>query len=128
MSAELSFRKKAPRKLFYKIGEVCDICGIEAHVLRYWETEFPSLSPGKNRAGQRIYRPQDVQLVQTIQSLLHEEGYTIAGARKKLDSESTEEGLPLFTAPRAAQRKLSLGIIRRDLLEILELTKNNPES
>ncbi len=125
MSAELSFKKKVPRKLFYKIGDVCDICSIEAHVLRYWETEFPSLSPGKNRAGQRIYRSKDVQLVQTIQQLLHEEGYTIAGARKKLGSESAGEGLPLFTAPRAAQRKLRLGEMRRDLLEILALTKKD---
>lgn len=117
-------KKKTPRKLFYKIGEVCEICRVEAHVLRYWETEFPGLSPSKNRAGQRIYRPKDIQLVQTIQQLLHKDGYTIAGARKRLESEAAGDGLPLFNAPRIARRKLALAEMRRDLEEILDLIKD----
>ena len=120
----MAFRRKAPRKLFYKIGEVCGICGVEAHVLRYWETEFPCLSPSKNRAGQRIYRPKDVQLAQTIEQLLHHDGYTIAGARKKLEAEATGKELPLFSLPREANRRLALAEIRRDLQEILDLTKD----
>jgi DNA-binding transcriptional MerR regulator len=76
-----------PEKLFFKIGEVCDICGVQAHVLRYWESEFPMLAPQKNRAGQRTYRKRDVEMVLRIKELLYEDQYTIAGAKKKLTSE-----------------------------------------
>jgi DNA-binding transcriptional MerR regulator len=76
-----------PEKLFFKIGEVCDIAGVQAHVLRYWETEFPMLAPQKNRAGQRTYRRRDVEMALRIKELLYEEQYTIAGAKKKLASE-----------------------------------------
>jgi DNA-binding transcriptional MerR regulator len=73
-----------PKRLYYRIGDVCRIVGVEPHVLRYWETEFPALAPPKNKAGQRTYRPKDVELILMIRRLLYEEGYTIAGARKKL--------------------------------------------
>jgi DNA-binding transcriptional MerR regulator len=76
-----------PEKLFFKIGEVCDIVGVQAHVLRYWETEFPMFSPQKNRAGQRTYRKRDVEIGLRIKELLYEELYTIAGAKKKLLAE-----------------------------------------
>lgn len=76
-----------PEKLFFKIGEVCDITGIQAHVLRYWESEFPTLAPQKNRAGQRTYRRRDVEMVLRIKELLYEEQYTIAGAKKRLSTE-----------------------------------------
>lgn len=76
-----------PEKLFFKIGEVCDITGVQAHVLRYWESEFPMLAPQKNRAGQRTYRKRDVEMALRIKELLYEDQYTIAGARKKLSSE-----------------------------------------
>ncbi|MEK6334679.1 MAG: MerR family transcriptional regulator [Acidobacteriota bacterium] len=76
-----------PEKLFFKIGEVCDICGVQAHVLRYWETEFPTLAPQKNRAGQRTYRRRDVEMALRIKELLYDEQYTIAGAKKKLANE-----------------------------------------
>ena len=76
-----------PEKLFFKIGEVCEIAGVQAHVLRYWETEFPMLAPQKNRAGQRTYRRRDVEMALRIKELLYEEQYTIAGAKKKLASE-----------------------------------------
>ena len=72
------------KKLYYRIGEVCEIVGVEAHVLRYWETEFPPLAPPKNRAGQRTYRAKDIEMLLTIRRLLYEEGFTIAGARKQL--------------------------------------------
>ena len=73
-----------PKKLYYKIGEVCEIAGVDAHVLRFWETEFPALTPPKTRTGQRIYRPGDIELVLEIRKLLYEDGYTIAGARKRM--------------------------------------------
>ena len=76
-----------PEKLFFKIGEVCDITGIQAHVLRYWESEFPMLAPQKNRAGQRTYRKRDVEMVLRIKELLYEDQYTIAGAKKRLSNE-----------------------------------------
>jgi DNA-binding transcriptional MerR regulator len=73
-----------PKKLYYKIGEVCELLGVEPHVLRYWETEFASLSPPKSKSGQRTYRPKDIELLLRIRKLLYEDGYTIAGARKQL--------------------------------------------
>ncbi|HKX30010.1 MAG TPA: MerR family transcriptional regulator [Blastocatellia bacterium] len=76
-----------PDKLFFKIGEVCEIVGVQAHVLRYWETEFPMLQPQKNRAGQRTYRRKDVEMALRIRELLYEEGFTIAGAKRKLSTD-----------------------------------------
>ena len=73
-----------PEKLFFKIGEVCDLAGVQAHVLRYWESEFPMLAPQKNRAGQRVYRKRDVEIALRIKELLYEDQYTIAGAKKRL--------------------------------------------
>lgn len=124
-----------PDKLFFKIGEVCEITGVQPHVLRYWETEFAQLAPQKNRAGQRVYRRRDVELVFHIKSLLKEEGFTIAGAKKRLASEmrsgaklkvvttdptsgrndpSGEE--PLMLSPKALK---ALVTIRRELEELL---------
>jgi len=79
-----------PEKIYFKIGEVCDIVGVQAHVLRYWETEFSMLSPQKNRSGQRSYRRKDVETALRIKQLLYDEMFTIAGARKKLLSENRE--------------------------------------
>jgi DNA-binding transcriptional MerR regulator len=79
-----------PEKIFFKIGEVCDLVGVQAHVLRYWETEFPMLSPQKNRSGQRSYRRRDVEIALRIKELLYDDLYTIAGAKKKLQSELRE--------------------------------------
>jgi DNA-binding transcriptional MerR regulator len=79
-----------PEKIYFKIGEVCDLVGVQAHVLRYWETEFPMLSPQKNRSGQRSYRRRDVEISLRIKDLLYEEMFTIAGAKKKLQSEMRE--------------------------------------
>lgn len=73
-----------PEKLFFKIGEVCQLASVQAHVLRYWESEFPMLSPQKNRAGQRVYRKRDVEIALRIKELLYEDQYTIAGAKKRL--------------------------------------------
>jgi DNA-binding transcriptional MerR regulator len=77
-----------PDKLYFRIGEVCDIAGVEPHVLRYWEQEFPQLTPQKNSAGQRVYRRKDVEIALRIKALREEEGFTIAGAKKRLAAES----------------------------------------
>jgi DNA-binding transcriptional MerR regulator len=120
-----------PKKLYYKIREVCEIIGVEAHVLRYWETEFPSLAPAKNKSGQRVYRPKDIELLLRIRTLLYEEGFTIAGARKQLGSgkqrnanppesarSSSGEKAPAQNAKRPAK---SLERVRAELENILTL-------
>jgi len=83
---------RIPEKLFFRIGEVCDLIKVQPHVLRYWETEFPMLAPEKNRAGQRVYRRRDVEMVMRIRALLYEEKFTIAGAKKKLQEEMHRGG------------------------------------
>ena len=95
--------KFEPKKLYYRIGEVCEIVGVEAHVLRYWETEFSRLTPPKNKSGQRTYRPKDIELLLRIRKLLYDDGFTIAGARKQLMG----SGLPEngSTAPAPASSK-----------------------
>ncbi len=73
-----------PDKLYFKIGEVADIVGVEAFVLRFWESEFPTLSPKKAESGHRVYRRADLEIALKIKELLHEQGFTIAGARKQI--------------------------------------------
>ena len=79
--------KQIPNKLFFKIGEVCEITDTQPYVLRYWESEFPALAPAKNSSGQRIYRRKDIETVLRIKQLLYEEGFTIAGAKKRLEAD-----------------------------------------
>jgi len=81
---------KIPEKLFYKIGEVSRITGVEPYVLRYWETEFPFLKPRKSRSGQRLYVKKDIDTILEIKRLLYEEKYTIEGVRKKLSGSSLQ--------------------------------------
>ena len=80
-----------PDKLFYKIGEVSRIVGVEPYVLRYWETEFSFLKPRKNKSGQRVYIKKDVELLLAIKRLLYQERYTIEGVRKRLGLSSSVE-------------------------------------
>jgi len=84
--------KQIPNKLFFKIGEVCEITDTQPYVLRYWESEFPALAPAKNSSGQRIYRRRDIETVLRIKQLLYEEGFTIAGAKKRLEAEMGGRG------------------------------------
>lgn len=91
-----------PEKLFFKIGEVCELVGVQAHVLRYWESEFPMLSPQKNKSGQRSYRRRDVEIALRIKQLLYKEMFTIAGAIKKLQIEAREGNKPKAVAVDAA--------------------------
>jgi DNA-binding transcriptional MerR regulator len=82
------------QKLFYKIGELCTMLGLEPHTLRYWEKEFSFLSPQKNSAGQRIYSSEDVRLIRRIMTLLYKQAYTIEGARRQLTTEREERPAP----------------------------------
>lgn len=72
------------RKVYYSIGEVCDLTGLKPHVLRYWESQFELLHPTKNRAGNRVYRTKEIELVLLVKHLLYEEKYTIEGAKQRL--------------------------------------------
>ena len=79
-----------PGKRYFTIGEVSELCAVKPHVLRYWEQEFPQLSPVKRRGNRRYYQREDVELVRTIRSLLYSQGYTIGGARQRLSNERRE--------------------------------------
>ena len=83
-------KPQLPNKLYFKIGEVADIAGVKPHVLRFWETEFSMLKPGKTRSKHRLYRRRDVETVLEIKRLLHQERYTIEGAKRRLKSMQSE--------------------------------------
>jgi DNA-binding transcriptional MerR regulator len=83
--------RQPPNKLFYRIGEVSRLTGLEPYVLRYWETEFPQLKPEKGRSGQRVYKKEDIDRIIHIKQMLYSEGYTIAGAKKKLSSRAGQD-------------------------------------
>jgi DNA-binding transcriptional MerR regulator len=83
----MASKARVQKRLYYKIGEACKALGIQPYVLRYWETEFPALTPSKSRSGQRVYSEKELEVIRRIKELLYEEGYTIAGAKKKLEAE-----------------------------------------
>src|SRR3954463_8935892 len=83
----MAAKVRVQKRLYYKIGEACKALGIQPYVLRYWETEFPALTPSKSRSGQRAYSAKEVAVIRRIQDLLDEEGYTIAGAKMNLEGD-----------------------------------------
>ena len=132
--------RKIPNKLFFKIGEVCEITDTQPYVLRYWESEFPALAPAKNTSGQRIYRRRDIETVLRIKQLLYEEGFTIAGAKKRLEMEMAGrtptpssappggnggDGAAASGAGASDATKKALHEIRDQLREILTLLDRN---
>src|SRR5213078_2884427 len=112
-----------PDKLYFKIGEVSELLGVEPYVLRYWETEFPVLSPKKSGTGHRLYRRKDVELLLRIKHLLYDKRFTIEGARQTLQTESRAP--KPRTAAKRSQRDLfsddPLPEIRRELADILQM-------
>jgi DNA-binding transcriptional MerR regulator len=86
-------RKDIPDKVYFRIGEVSDLVGVEPHVLRYWESEFSVIRPRRAKSNQRLYRRQDVENLLLVKTLLHQQGYTISGARKLLKNQGTVEGV-----------------------------------
>lgn len=119
-----------PDKLYFKIGEVARIVGVKPYVLRYWETEFPQLAPNKSGGGQRLYTKNEIDVILRIKQLLYSEGFTIAGAKKKLETELNEPAAaetPAATSspPPATQSSpafaRALLDVKRELGEILEL-------
>src|ERR1700684_3123758 len=111
---------RIPDKLFFRIGEVSQLVGVEPYVLRYWESEFPGLSRNKSNTGQRMFRRKDVEMLLNIKQLLYEKKFTIEGARKALKSEQADAG---GTAPREELFCAAnpLPGIRRELAAILKL-------
>ena len=105
-----------PDKLFFKIGEVAELAGIEQHVLRYWEEEIESLNPKKNKSGQRLYQKKDVELILEIKQLLYIEKFTVAGAKKKLKQNKKKE------------TQLNIGFDRDNFIELNEEIKKGLES
>ena len=116
-----------PDKLYFKIGEVSELLGVESYVLRYWESEFPVLSPKKSGTGHRLYRRKDVELLLRIKHLLYDKRFTIEGARQSLQSEAKAPKAAKSKAPKRMQAELfaadPLPDIRRELEEILLLLK-----
>ena len=106
------------KKLYYSIGEVSEITGLKAYVLRYWETEFKQIAPPKNRAGNRTYRQKDINLIQDIKDLLYEQQYTIEGARKILGRKDGRE-TKRSNKNLSDDQKVILSKIRDELKEIL---------
>ena len=117
-----------PKKLYYSISEVAEITGVKAHVLRYWESEFPSLHPKKTRAGSRRYREPDIANVLTIKDLLYVKGFKIAGARKALREDkaadaATAQPSQIALGFEAMDRDQQLAFVRKELQAVLELVQ-----
>ena len=108
-------------KLYYRIGEVSDIVGVQPHVLRYWETEFRSIRPQKSSKGQRVYSRRDVEKLLRVKDLLKNQGFTIAGARKRLSEPQVSSAPERVEADPGTKnmRKVLLGL-RQDLMQMLE--------
>ncbi len=110
---------KIPNKFFFRIGEVSKLTGVEPHVLRYWETEFKTLRPKKNKAGQRVYKKKDVLLILSIKELLYEQKYTIAGAKKRIEE---EHGLAELATSKPGLQA-SLEQVKAELRDVMEILK-----
>jgi DNA-binding transcriptional MerR regulator len=104
----------------YKIGEVCKLADVQPYVLRYWETEFPALAPNKSGGGQRLYSQREIDTILRIKQLLYSEGFTIAGAKKKLENEGGDAPAATTTP---AQRDLTRALleVRKELRAILDM-------
>ena len=107
----MSSNPQKPSKLFYRIGEVSRLTGLEPYVLRYWESEFSQIKPDKGKSGQRLYKKEDVDNIFHIKQLLYKDGYTIAGARRKLNGKAGQDVNAVIESA------------KKDLREILEILK-----
>ena len=127
--SELVVLPPIPAKRYFTIGEVSELCGVKPHVLRYWEQEFTQLKPVKRRGNRRYYQHHEVLLIRRIRELLYEQGFTISGARNKLDSRAVDGAGPgardgvVAAHVAAAQQQLDRAMIRTELMEILNLLK-----
>jgi DNA-binding transcriptional MerR regulator len=111
----------AEEKRLYKIGEVCRIADVQPYVLRYWETEFAALAPNKSGGGQRLYTQREIDVILRIKQLLYSEGFTIAGAKKKLEAEVDAPAPVPVSAPSTDKARATLLEVKRELAAILDL-------
>jgi hypothetical protein len=109
-----------PAKRYFTIGEVSELCGVKPHVLRYWEQEFTQLKPVKRRGNRRYYQHHEVLLIRRIRELLYEQGFTISGARNKLDTRPSVPDIPLARLPALGN---DLSALRVELEGILVLLR-----
>ena len=110
-----------PAKRYFTIGEVSDLCGVKPHVLRYWEQEFTQLKPLKRRGNRRYYQHHEVLLIRRIRELLYEHGFTINGARNRLDTVEAPLAAPKPALPRSSTRVLEMREVRSELKSILTM-------
>ena len=114
-----------PVKRYFTIGEVGELCGVKPHVLRYWEQEFTQLRPVKRRGNRRYYQHHEVLLIRRIRELLYEQGFTINGARNRLDSQGRANGdeaeLDETQASAQAQPGVDVDQLRKDILQVIDL-------
>ncbi|MFM0518883.1 MULTISPECIES: MerR family transcriptional regulator [Caballeronia] len=114
-----------PAKRYFTIGEVSELCGVKPHVLRYWEQEFTQLRPVKRRGNRRYYQHHEVLLIRRIRDLLYEQGFTINGARNRLDSQgraiSDEAEMDDAQASAQAQPGVDVDQLRKDILQVIDL-------
>lgn len=108
-----------PAKRYFTIGEVSELCGVKPHVLRYWEQEFTQLKPVKRRGNRRYYQHHEVLLIRRIRQLLYEEGFTISGARSRLDSLASQQEEVVEVAP--SYSGMNPAALRHEIREILTL-------
>lgn len=120
-------REPIVKKAYYSMGEVCDLTSLKPHVLRYWETQFEILRPGKNRAGNRVYRPKDIELILLVKHLLYKQKYTIEGANQRLlDMRSDGELVEGQQEVLAPEFLTSMREEMEELMEILTPPTSSP--
>jgi len=110
-----------PAKRYFTIGEVSELCGVKPHVLRYWEQEFTQLKPVKRRGNRRYYQHHEVLLIRRIRDLLYDQGFTISGARNRLDEIVTE---PAKNNHAAAANKANLATLRKEIKTVLDILRS----
>jgi DNA-binding transcriptional MerR regulator len=125
---ELTVLPPIPAKRYFTIGEVSELCGVKPHVLRYWEQEFTQLKPVKRRGNRRYYQHHEVLLIRRIRELLYEQGFTISGARNRLDGRGTnvDDIDTAAPAPAAIEPSIAPEQLREELHAILAILKHGP--
>jgi DNA-binding transcriptional MerR regulator len=122
---ELTALPPIPAKRYFTIGEVSELCGVKPHVLRYWEQEFTQLKPVKRRGNRRYYQHHEVLLIRRIRELLYEQGFTISGARNKLDSRASNLAAGIEEVQVEEMPVVDTARLRADLLDIIALCKQS---
>jgi DNA-binding transcriptional MerR regulator len=113
-----------PAKRYFTIGEVSELCGVKAHVLRYWEQEFTQLKPVKRRGNRRYYQHHEVLLIRRIKELLYEHGFTIHGARSRLGQGMVEAALPVPDSVAAHSSSVNLALLKDEIKSVVSLLRS----